>query len=603
MRKPIPQFNFSPMGCEIYVGEICLTYVNFRDFKKTSSHRDITTAPNPYQIDIPDMIVDNTIQSLIPNSHGRIVANLIKIPFRKQKSVFNMDQEAQHTNPWHSSVPTDLTTTRDHPFLCYAKANWLQHTRNISSASNAWGLWERMVIEDHAPWVDYDWHPLEIPVFDYDTHIPADHPCHIVFSGAEEGRRWLALHKAIAYANMLEHHPLLDKLVSIFVEDNLLIETEILETLIQVKPVRQLLPDDETENNGIDVHGCLVNLVTQILARGGELWPKPQANRSLLNRPISTCGEWCAHHNWKGIHMDVCQVLRGEAMYSSRIMRIFAQVSNTTLTDETFQKLKSEFRQGDRESRRLIVISRTVRGKSIVDLVIERGGRPSATITQWILEQCKRISRDDIKQITRAGILHAFKTRNSHALSVLVDFTAQTLPVLLPKVDEELLDRALGQSWLPIDLRRRVMSYFIPPVGLEDLEERRVRRNLLLKSIKLWEWDFALALHKSGACLADNPEAKGKNTAVEKSEISCEEDTYWCWDSLLSCAANKGTDIRGSCAITNDANREVRGLVYCEDHRNWGYRILDGHSATKVQTSGSTQESLSGLLRASLENW
>jgi len=121
-----------------YIGEICVTYLHFNDFRTTLTQREKPiTFPNP-----------SKIATLALSSESSRASKLLQKRLQKGAS---RSIDMAHV------VKASPTVQLDHPFLKYASAYWLAHTKNFSShRSMTWDLWVKLVFEDHSllkrPW-------------------------------------------------------------------------------------------------------------------------------------------------------------------------------------------------------------------------------------------------------------------------------------------------------------------------------------------------------------------------------------------------------------------------------------------------------------------
>ncbi|KAL0935054.1 nacht domain protein [Colletotrichum truncatum] len=113
--KPNHLFNLDLRDCDGFVGEICLTYLNFSDFQRALAgrpHDNLTpTTPN----NVPHKVVDRTVESLMAKKYGKGIARLIKMQF-KESQPLSLGRSAM---PDMSSADglSDTNMTRDYPFL------------------------------------------------------------------------------------------------------------------------------------------------------------------------------------------------------------------------------------------------------------------------------------------------------------------------------------------------------------------------------------------------------------------------------------------------------------------------------------------------------
>lgn len=120
------------------IGEICVTYLNFSDFKRTVGHMR-----KPVWLPPPSKITQKAYgKRSIPALALRMktdVACVIK-PIDIEPIINTTCALSSKSTP----------STRGHPFLDYATANWFPHTKCFAeSSSKTWRLWKNMVTDEY----------------------------------------------------------------------------------------------------------------------------------------------------------------------------------------------------------------------------------------------------------------------------------------------------------------------------------------------------------------------------------------------------------------------------------------------------------------------
>ncbi|KAI8635647.1 hypothetical protein F5Y19DRAFT_17847 [Xylariaceae sp. FL1651] len=146
------------------IGEKCVTYLNFNDFKTT-----VTRRPRPILLQDTTQIAQSALG--YQSKPALILAKLH--PKRASKPV--------DLSSFRSLTIKDSSTTYErlalgYPFLEYAVNNWLLHTRNFhQERSKTWSVWENMVVHGHnlakPPWGASDFN-VNGPILKWacDTH-------------------------------------------------------------------------------------------------------------------------------------------------------------------------------------------------------------------------------------------------------------------------------------------------------------------------------------------------------------------------------------------------------------------------------------------------
>ncbi|KAK1844748.1 nacht domain protein [Colletotrichum chrysophilum] len=165
LKKAIPDFNLNLQDCEDFIGDICLTYLNFSDFQTAlaKSREQKMDAGH-----VPVGVVDQTLNALGAKSHGSRIARFVKLPFGKtQPTILSKPLPLSDVN-----VSAESADANHFPFLQYAKDNWSRHTVRISPSSKAWCLWQKMdVTASYAPWTNTQWQtPGIAPLASEDAH-------------------------------------------------------------------------------------------------------------------------------------------------------------------------------------------------------------------------------------------------------------------------------------------------------------------------------------------------------------------------------------------------------------------------------------------------
>lgn len=162
-KGPLKGFHVDLPAVDHYVGEICLTYLDFNDFKTALIERP--PGPRKTKLDhgkYPAGIAEQTVQQTIPGVSGSRVARLLKKSFKTPTHQHSTVLELPAKKKVDSQRSTNIV--ENHPFLNYAEVHWLFHTKKLSpSNSSTWLLFKAMIVSDALPWTDPSWSPPGMP--------------------------------------------------------------------------------------------------------------------------------------------------------------------------------------------------------------------------------------------------------------------------------------------------------------------------------------------------------------------------------------------------------------------------------------------------------
>lgn len=155
-------FHFDLEDADYFVGEICVTYLSFSDFKTS-----LTQLPQPRQANrlpkpesFPRILPSDIARGALGHSwSSRIPSHALRKLFSKpgtKQSVF--DLVGRLITLEEDSIEITTTLQQQHPFLEYASTHWLYHTKNFHyGGSKSWDLWRTLVFHGHdlawRPWV------------------------------------------------------------------------------------------------------------------------------------------------------------------------------------------------------------------------------------------------------------------------------------------------------------------------------------------------------------------------------------------------------------------------------------------------------------------
>ncbi|UKZ49193.1 hypothetical protein TrVGV298_003436 [Trichoderma virens] len=143
------QFYIKLEDADHYLGEICVTYLNFNDFQTTLARRQQPLPPMP-----PIAIADTALRSKWKTAAS--ISTILKFDTRGGSVAAN----AVEALASYRRDDTGESKERLHvgyPFLRYASNHWISHTSMFRKAeSKTWNLWGKMILGQHdlvtRPW-------------------------------------------------------------------------------------------------------------------------------------------------------------------------------------------------------------------------------------------------------------------------------------------------------------------------------------------------------------------------------------------------------------------------------------------------------------------
>lgn len=135
-----------------YLGEICVTYLNLNNFTTTLARRYDVVTP---LIITPEAIAKTALQ-------GNRLASSMTAFIKKRNSshspkAADLSSMGLFSNFGREDAQSIKNLITAHPFLGYARENWISHTREFRRGkSQTWDLWRQMIVEEHElaefPW-------------------------------------------------------------------------------------------------------------------------------------------------------------------------------------------------------------------------------------------------------------------------------------------------------------------------------------------------------------------------------------------------------------------------------------------------------------------
>ncbi|KAH8592594.1 hypothetical protein B0O99DRAFT_743497 [Bisporella sp. PMI_857] len=139
------RFHFQVPEVDHMAGEICVTYLNFNNFK-----RQMIRLPKEHQAIQP--------KNLVPPGQNRVMKYGLKLAgmvTKKSRVNFDVMQQLGYTSGKDSIGSLERIQTQ-YSFLAYASEFWLSHTASFREATPTYNLWKKLVIAEHPlakkPW-------------------------------------------------------------------------------------------------------------------------------------------------------------------------------------------------------------------------------------------------------------------------------------------------------------------------------------------------------------------------------------------------------------------------------------------------------------------
>ncbi|KAM0714721.1 hypothetical protein Q7P37_009738 [Cladosporium fusiforme] len=150
----VGNFSFILLEADKEVGELCVTYLNFNDFKT-----QLVKASKPRHL-LAHTVIESSLSANINKGLAKALLKLSRMRSRSSRDSLDVLRPLIQAQPDGNGNPS-ITTAVHHPFLAYASKHWLAHSRNFQQNDRIWSLWHRMATEDESlafkPSTSYDW--------------------------------------------------------------------------------------------------------------------------------------------------------------------------------------------------------------------------------------------------------------------------------------------------------------------------------------------------------------------------------------------------------------------------------------------------------------
>ncbi|KAK0762851.1 hypothetical protein N5P37_004373, partial [Trichoderma harzianum] len=164
--KTVQFFHLNLEDADHYLGEICVTYLNFNDFKTTLARRQQPLPP------MPPIAIAGT--ALAPRWKAfPSIPTLLKLNLNiRGGSTASNAIEALGSFQRDDTGDEKERMLVGHPFLGYASIHWIYHTTMFQKGkSNTWDLWGKMIVEGHDlvknPWTEQSFYESIGPILDW----------------------------------------------------------------------------------------------------------------------------------------------------------------------------------------------------------------------------------------------------------------------------------------------------------------------------------------------------------------------------------------------------------------------------------------------------
>ncbi|OCK72892.1 hypothetical protein K432DRAFT_430842 [Lepidopterella palustris CBS 459.81] len=151
---PLRKFHFEQETANFQLGEICVTYLSFNDFK-----RQLIKLPKPQVQLTADKILESTMNTIFRGRLSIPIPKLAKVGRARDHSFDVGKQLSERAGLTTTDVPDKGYL--GYPFLSYASVHWLSHCSEFTLESPLWRLWTSLVETDYdlaiRPWTFEDW--------------------------------------------------------------------------------------------------------------------------------------------------------------------------------------------------------------------------------------------------------------------------------------------------------------------------------------------------------------------------------------------------------------------------------------------------------------
>ncbi|KAI0414697.1 hypothetical protein F5X98DRAFT_348376 [Xylaria grammica] len=127
------------------VGELCVTYLEWNDFKR-ALERPKPQTDTTIKFPEPQKMVQTALETEWQGTSVAMIGRLIpRFPKRRKQFKFDLDV----VSPLDEGGGEDVSNVHSYPFLEYAKKYWILHTRLLTTVSPIYWPWRRMIMGTH----------------------------------------------------------------------------------------------------------------------------------------------------------------------------------------------------------------------------------------------------------------------------------------------------------------------------------------------------------------------------------------------------------------------------------------------------------------------
>jgi ankyrin repeat protein len=157
-------FHFKLQDAGHFIGEICVSYLNFDDLKTSLARPPQPQRPHHSKRShprvLPSDIAWNTLGNVWPSKVHMHALRRFMSGSEVKHSVLDVVGNLANFN--EDLTPPTGTSQPEHPFLEYASMHWLQHTKEFQKdVSKTWNLWQKMVRYGHNL-AQFPWAPTSL---------------------------------------------------------------------------------------------------------------------------------------------------------------------------------------------------------------------------------------------------------------------------------------------------------------------------------------------------------------------------------------------------------------------------------------------------------
>ncbi len=139
-------FHFEQREIDYHAGEICVTYLNFNDFKTK-----LIRQPKEIPLPTPELILRTSL-SVGSNSTSKSIWKKVARLRGHRKGYNPNSTHVFHGATMHNGFGAVRELQREHPFVSYAAEYWLHHSANFTRTEvRIWRLWERLLLSENGP--------------------------------------------------------------------------------------------------------------------------------------------------------------------------------------------------------------------------------------------------------------------------------------------------------------------------------------------------------------------------------------------------------------------------------------------------------------------